>query len=44
MPETPKELDVFRLPHVHMKQLVKDIDQEVRDRGYESIMIYLTIG
>ena len=30
MPEVPEELDVFRLPHGHMKQLVKDMDKEVR--------------
>lgn len=30
MPEIPEELDVFRLPHGHMKQLVKDMDKEVR--------------
>ena len=29
MPEVPEELDVFRLPHGHMKQLVKDMDKEV---------------
>ncbi len=29
MPGIPEELDVFRKPHFHMKQLVKDIDKEV---------------
>ena len=29
MPEVPEELDVFRLAHGHMKQLVKDMDKEV---------------
>ena len=29
MPAVPEELDVFRLAHGHMKQLVKDMDKEV---------------
>ena len=29
MPAIPEELDVFRRPHCHMKQLVKDMEAEV---------------
>ncbi len=29
MPEIPEELDVFYLPHVHMKKLVQDIEHQV---------------
>lgn len=29
MPEVPEELDVFHLPHVHMKKLVQDIEHQV---------------
>jgi hypothetical protein len=29
MPGIPEELDVFRGPHFHMKQLVRDMETEV---------------
>ena len=29
MPEVPEELDVFRLPHVHMKKIVHEMEKEV---------------
>ena len=29
MPSIPEDLDVFRVPHVHMTKLVHDIEKEV---------------
>ena len=39
MPSIPEDLDVFRVPHVHMTKLVHDIEKEVSpsmDDEYDS--------
>ena len=36
MPSIPEELDVFRRPHFHMKQLVRDIEAEVKTWSLET--------
>ena len=40
MPEVPEDLDVFLRPHCHMKQLVKDIEKEVRISQQATIMLH----
>ena len=34
MPTIPEELDVFYVPHYHMKNLVKDIEQRLREVNF----------
>jgi hypothetical protein len=41
MPAVPEELDVFRLAHGHMKQLVKDMDKEVLKTTIDIVYLYV---
>ena len=44
MPGVPEDLDVFRLPHVHMKKLVEDIEKHVSCSCMNCVITPLVVG